>query len=290
MPECQPGVTDQQVRVRTALKAEALASGAPAERAVERIIVRVQRLVTRPALVARQVLRKLLDGPLRFVFFEIDKRDQHHAFTETERLFHGFGDAGSRTGAHDVPIDDNFDAVLAFVVDCGRLVEVERTTIDAHSCEPRPADFIEQRLVLFLPLTLDWGHDVDLRPFWHRENSLDDFVASLRANRDATLRAISLAEPRVKDAQIVVNFGDRTDGRTRAFARRFLFDANRRRQSRNLFDARLLNLAEKLSRVTRQRFDVTTLPLRINRVECQRTFARTRRPAEYGHLVSRDAC
>src|SRR5581483_8991554 len=61
LAERQRRVADEQVRVRPALEAEALARRAPPERAVERVVVRVQGLEAQVAPLARQVLRELLD-------------------------------------------------------------------------------------------------------------------------------------------------------------------------------------------------------------------------------------
>ena len=99
--------------------------------------------------------------------------------------------------------------------------------------------------------------------------------------------AVGLAEPGVEDAQIIVDLGDGADGRTRALAGRLLLDADGRRQAADVLDLRLLHLAEELPGVGRQRFDVAALTLGVDRVQGQRTLARTARPAADGHLLAR---
>src|SRR5258706_238268 len=69
-------VADQQRHVGALLRAQTLADGAPAERAIEREVVRIQRLETAAAVFARQVLAVAVDLPLRFIAVRIDVRDE----------------------------------------------------------------------------------------------------------------------------------------------------------------------------------------------------------------------
>ena len=70
-------------------------------------------------------------------------------------------------------------------------------------------------------------------------------------------------------------------------AGRLLLNADGRRQAGQVIDVGLLQLAEELPGVARQRFDVAALPLGIERVEGQRTFARTADAGEDDQLVAR---
>ena len=47
-------------------------------------------------------------------------------------------------------------------------------------------------------------------------------------------------------------------------------------------------LAKKLASVSRQRLDVPSLPLRIDRVECERRLARAGESGEHDQLVTRE--
>src|SRR5688500_12768339 len=102
-----------------------------------------------------------------------------------------------------------------------------------------------------------------------------------------TLGALYLPEPRAREAQVIVEFSHGADGRARRLRGGLMLDANRRRQAGNLFDLRLLHLTQKLPGVTRQRFDVAALALRVDRVECQRALARAARSAAYRHGLAR---
>ena len=205
----QLAVPDDQRDVGPALNAQALAGRAPAEGAVEGVVVRVQHLVALAATAAREVLREALDLPLRLVAVGVHVGQPHHAAAERQGLLDGVGDAGPRAGLDDVAIDDHLDVVLAAVVDRRRLVQGERLAVHAHAGEPGLADLVEQRLVLLPALPLDRGQDVELRPLGQTQDALDDLVGRLRAHRLVALRAVTHPHAGVQDAQVVVDFGDR---------------------------------------------------------------------------------
>ena len=65
-----------------------------------------------------------------------------------------------------------------------------------------------------------------------------------------------------------------------------MFQRDRRRQTLDRFDLRLLGLTDELPRVRRQALDVPPLTLGVNRVHRQRRLAAARRTAEHRHLVA----
>ena len=76
-------------------------------------------------------------------------------------------------------------------------------------------------------------------------------------------------------------------GRARRLRKRTLFDRDRRREPVDAFDVRLRQLLEELPRVGRERLDVTTLALRVNRIERERRFPRPARPRQNDELAAR---
>src|SRR5262249_32394235 len=123
--------------------------------------------------------------------------------------------------------------------------------IDTHPHKAFRADLVPDRFVLLLPLPLDRGHHIDLRPLREGENLLDDLIGGLRADWNLAVRAPRLAEPGVEHAQVVIDFRDRTDGRARTLAGGLLLDADRRRKATDVLDLGLLHLPEELSGVAR---------------------------------------
>ena len=88
------------------------------------------------------------------------------------------------------------------------------------------------------------------------------------------LGAVRIADAREEQAQVVVDLGDRADGRARVVARRLLLDRDRRRQALDQVDVGLFHELQELPRVGRQRLDVAALAFGVERVERERGLAR----------------
>ena len=129
---------------------------------------------------------------------------------------------------------------------------------------------LEQVLVLALLAADHRGQDEELRPRRQGEDAGDDLLARLGGDRPAALRAVPLADAGVQHAQVVVDLGDRADGRARVVAGGLLLDGDRRRQAADVIDVGLGHLAQELPGVAGQGLDVPPLPLGVERVERQR--------------------
>ncbi len=111
-----------------------------------------------------------------------------------------------------------------------------------------------------------------------------------RHGRELLLRvvgAIGLADASVKQAQVVVNFGDRADGRARIVRRRLLLDGYRRRQALDEIDVGFFHELQELPGIRRERFDVAPLTFGVERVESERALARAREPGDDDQPVPR---
>ncbi len=95
------------------------------------------------------------------------------------------------------------------------------------------------------------------------------------------------ADPGVEHAQVIVNLGDRADGRTRIVARRFLRNRNRRAQAADKVDIGLRHLPQELPGEPRKAFDIPPLPFGIERVERERAFARAADAGQANQLIAR---
>ena len=93
---------------------------------------------------------------------------------------------------------------------------------------------------------------------------------------------------REQHAQVVVDLGDRADGRPRVAVGRLLVDRHRRRQALDEVDVGLVHLPEELPGVRRQRLDVAALALGEDRVEGQARLARPGQPGEHDQRVARE--
>src|SRR5262249_6291629 len=95
LAERQARVADDEGVARALLDAEALAGGAPAERGVEREVVRVERLETAATFLAGEMLAETLHGPLRLGLGVVNVGDMQDALADIQALLDGLGDAAS---------------------------------------------------------------------------------------------------------------------------------------------------------------------------------------------------
>ena len=96
----------------------------------------------------------------------------------------------------------------------------------------------------------------------------------------AAAPAQDLADTSIEQAQVVIDFRDGADGAPRGRHRLAAGDRDGRRNALYPLGVRLLQRFEELASVGGERFDVTPLPFRIERVKRQRTLPRA---ADSGH-------
>ena len=109
---------------------------------------------------------------------------------------------------------------------------------------------------------------------WQSQQFLDDLGRGTRRYLAPAQVAALLAGPRVEHAQVIVDLGDRADRGAWIGRSRLLLDGDGGRQAADLIVLGLFQLAEKLPRVGRKRFDVAPLPLGVQGVKGQRRFSR----------------
>ena len=117
---------------------------------------------------------------------------------------------------------------------------------------------------------------------------VDDPFERLRGDRAAAEMAVRHADVGEQQPEVIVDFGDRPDGRARIRAGGLLLDRDRRRQAVDQIDVRLLHLLEELPRVGRQRLDIAPLSFGVNRVEGERRLARSGESGNHDQLVARE--
>ena len=83
-----------------------------------------------------------------------------------------------------------------------------------------------------------------------------------------------------------MDFRHRSDGGPGILGGGFLVDGDRRGKTVNGIHCRFLHLAQKLTGIGGQRFHVTPLSLRIQRIECQRGLAAAGKSGKHDQLVS----
>src|SRR5271167_2016101 len=92
----------------------------------------------------------------------------------------------------------------------------------------------------------------------------------------------------VEQPQVVVNFGDGPDGRSRAAAGGLLLDGDRRAQAVDAVHIGPLHLVKELAGVGGKRLDVTALAFGVDGVEGERRLARAAEAGDHGQRVARN--
>ena len=212
-------VAQQRGRVRAGLRAQPFARRAPAQRAVEREMVRRERLEAPPAAVAGEVLAVDVDLPLA-----LRARRRRGWATRSTPLpsasaFSTLSAIRDRASGRTVDaIDDHFDVVLAAAVDraaARRSSTSRRRPAPARSPAPR----ISSHSVSYslADLDLQRGHQVEPRAGRLGHDLVDDLVGRLACRSARRSRGSTAGRAgRQQNPQVVVDLGDRADRATAA--------------------------------------------------------------------------
>src|SRR5439155_12377410 len=165
-------------------------------------------------------------------------------------------------------VDDDLDRVLELLVELGNaLLEQALLAVDLDAREALGLEVLEDVLVFALTVADDRRVDGETRARLELEDLVDDRLLALAGNRPAADRTMGLADPRVEQAQVVVDLGDRADGRARVPRSGLLVDRDRGTEAVDRVDVRLLHHLQELPRVGAEALDVPALALGVDRVE-----------------------
>ena len=200
----------------------------------------------------------------------------------------GFGEPLLHVRAHLDAVDHHVDGVLHVARELGRRVEFVHLAVDPHARESLRAQVVEEVVLFALAAGNHRRDDHQASVLGQREHVVDHLRHRLGAQRLLVVRAEGRADPRVQQAQVVVDFGHRAHGRARVVAGGLLLDADRRAQALDHVDIGLVHQLQELPRIGRQALDIAALALRIQRVESQAGLARTRQPSDHDQRVLGD--
>ena len=114
-----------------------------------------------------------------------------------------------------------------------------------------------------------------------------DGFGVVAADRLATATAVQVRGARVEQLEVVGQLSHGADRRARGPHRVGLVDGDRRRDALDAVHRRLVHAVEELPRIGRKGLDVAALSFRVERVEDQRTLARTRDAGHHQQLAQR---
>ncbi len=150
------------------------------------------------------------------------------------------------------------------------------------------AELVEEVDELALLLRDDGRDDLVAGALGQLHELVGDLLHRLALDDLAALGTVRHADARPQQTHVVVDLGDRADGRARVAVRRLLVDRHRGAQALDEVDVGAVDLAEELARVRAQRLDVAALALGEDRVERETRLARPGQAREHDERVARD--
>ena len=196
-------------------------------------------------------------------------------------------EAPPQVGFHHQPVDHDRDVVFELFVEDDLLVEPAQLAVDLDPRVALEPHLLEQFPVLAFAPAHDRRHDHEFGPLLEGHQPVDDLLLGLAGDLLAALGAVRDPDPRPEQPQVVVDLGHRADRRARVARGRLLVDRDRRRETLDRVDVRLLHQPQELARVGGERLDVAPLALGVDRVEGKARLAGAREPGDDDQRVPR---
>ena len=213
--------------------------------------------------------------------------DRNEPVRERRGRLDRLGQALAQVGLQHEPVDDHVDLVLELLVEDDLLLEQAHLAVDLDAGEAVGPQLLEHVAELALSVANDRRVHREPRPLGQRQDLLHDLVEALPRDRPAADRAVRPADPRVEEAEVVVDLRHRPDGRARVPGGRLLVDRDRRRKPLDRVDVGLLHHLQELARVGGEALHVAPLALGVDRVERQGGLARSGQPGDADKGVPR---
>ncbi len=185
-------------------------------------------------------------------------------------------------------VDDGFDGVVLAAVE-QRGARKGRASRRRRGAKPLLIKLIQQILKLTLAASHDGRHDGDALALAQFQDALHNLLGGLAGDGPAAVGAVGRAHRGIKQAQIVVDFGDGADGGAGAAAGGLLLDGDGRAEPLDRVHVGPLDLVEELARVGGERLDVAALALGIDGVEGERALAGAGKPGDHGERIAGNA-
>ncbi|MNS47499.1 hypothetical protein D3C72_800330 [compost metagenome] len=186
-----------------------------------------------------------------FARLVVHRCDQGNAIRQFQRGLERFGQTLLQIGANLEAVDDHIDRVLFLFIQFWQFIEFADAAVDPGANETLGAQLFENRKVFTFTLANHRRQQHQFAAFRLRQHQVDHLADGLRLQWNIVIRAARNADACIQQAQVVVDFGDGADGRTRVVRGRLLFDGDRRRQAFDGVDVGLFHHRQELPGVGR---------------------------------------
>ena len=178
--------------------------------------------------------------------------------------------------------------MAALAVDRRERIQVMQLSVDPDPAVPLCPNFLQKLPVFALAVSNQRSEEHGPRTLPQAEYAVHHLGDRLGLDGKTGGRRICNSRAGKEKSEVVVDFGYRRDGRPGISGGRLLLDGYRRRQSLDSVHIGLLHGLEKLPGVGGEGFDVSSLPLRVDRVKRKRGFSGTRESGDDDQLIARD--
>jgi hypothetical protein len=223
--EAAVGFGHEQFLVEDLHHAEAVAGRARAVGTVKGEVAGGEGVEAQPARQAGVLFGIQLFVPLVLFFF-----DQHpqHPLALAQCGLDRIVQSRANFVGDDEAVDDEFDGVLAFLVELRRLLEFVQGAVHPGPDEPLLAQRLKHFLVFAFAAGDFRGEQHDLGAGRTGHDLVDDLFGALFGDRFAALRTMRFADVGEQEAEVVVDLGGGRDDRPGIRPRRALFNRDRR--------------------------------------------------------------
>ena len=205
-------------------------------------------------------------------FFLVVPRDQldlGHPLRQGERGLQRVGEPALDALALDQTVDHHLDGVLLVPRQVDLVAQLVQLAVDPRPGEALGGEVGEEGVVGALSPPHDRRQHLEAGAVGELQDAVDDLLGGLAGHHRAVVGTVRDPDARVQQAQVVVDLGDRADGRAGVPRRTLLVDRDGRGQPFDEVDVGLVHLPEELAGVGRQRLDVAALPFGVDGVERQ---------------------
>ena len=213
----QVGVGDDQLGVDLEAGAEAVARRHAPYGRVEREVARRELLEATGRRTGRRGARRTSRSRLRVVVGQVDDLERRPALRPAQRGLQRVGEPALEPSLTHQPVDDDLDRVLLVASSSvgGSVRRVDDSPSTRARAEALRRQLGEQLVVLALAPAHDRRQHLEPGALGELEHAVDDLLRGLAGDRRAAVRAVRHADAGVEQPQVVVDLGDRADGRPR---------------------------------------------------------------------------